>query len=355
MNVGINGFGRIGRLFLRAILHADNLPFTITHLNDLADFKCLCDLLELDSAHGTLGKTVKIDGNKILIDGYSPITFSQTAKAEEIPWDQSKVDVVLESTGFFTTKEKASLHLKKGVKKVIISAPADGEVDNTIVIGANEETLKDTDIIVSNASCTTNSITSVLKVIKENFGIQNGLLTTTHAYTMDQRLHDAPHKDLRRARAACHSIIPSSTGAAKLAGKLIGLSGKIDGMSLRVPVITGSLTQVNLNLEKATTKEEVNSVLKKACESLKGIVHYTEKEIVSSDIVGDPRSCIIDASITKVLNDKLLQLNCWYDNEWGFSNRLIDLLKMIAENKYGQKFEFRNAKRSSGANVSENY
>ena len=338
------------------MLLADNLPFTITHINDLADFRCLLDLLELDTAHGRLGRKTRVEGNKLIIDGYSPITFSQTPKAEEIPWNQADVDFVVESTGFFTSKEKASLHLQKGVKKVIISAPASNEIDATVVIGVNEETLKESDKIISNASCTTNSITAVLKVVNEAFGVENGLLTTIHSYTMDQRLHDSPHSDLRRARAACQSVIPSSTGAAKLAGKLIGLEGKIDGMSFRVPTITGSITQVALNMKKELTKEEVNQALKEACAGdFKGVIHYTEKEIVSSDIVGDPRSGIIDSKITKVQNSKLLQLNVWYDNEWGFSNRMVDLVKFVTEGKYGQKHEHREALRSSGVAVGENY
>ncbi len=356
MNIGINGFGRIGRLFLRAVVYDRSLPFKVTHINDLADFRCLFDLFELDTAHGPLGKRVDIVGDKILIDGYGEISFSQTAKAEEIPWDKSAVDLVIESTGFFTTKEKASLHLNKGVKKVIISAPAESEVDATIVIGCNEDILKESDKIISNASCTTNSITSVLKVINDAYGIENGLLTTIHSYTMDQRLHDAPHKDLRRARAACQNLIPSSTGAAKLAGTLIGLSGKIDGMAFRVPTITGSVTQVALNLKKTVTKEEVNTLLKQKCDNdLKGVVRYTEREIVSSDIIGDPRSSILDSNITKVQNGTLLQLNCWYDNEWGFSNRLVDLISYIAKGRFGQKYEYRQAVRSSGAIVGENY
>lgn len=356
MNIGINGFGRIGRLFLRACLMDANLPFKVTHLNDLADFKCLTDLFELDTAHGVLGRKVSFQNDRIIVEGYGEIMISQTAKAEEIPWDKTNVQLVIESTGFFTTQEKASLHLQKGVKKVIISAPADGDVDSTVVIGANEEILKETDKVISNASCTTNSITAVLKVINDNFGIENGLLTTIHSYTMDQRLHDAPHKDLRRARAACESTIPSSTGAAKLAGKLIGLDGKIDGMSFRVPTITGSITQVALNIKKETNAQEVNDILKKACESdLKGLVHFTEREIVSSDIIGDPRSGIIDSKLTKIQNGKLLQLNVWYDNEWGFSNRMVDLVKFITENRFGKKHEYRDALRSSGAKVSENY
>jgi len=356
MNVGINGFGRIGRLFMRAVLYDKNLPFKVTHINDLADPKCLTELMERDSAHGILGRKVFIEGNKLMIEGYTPITFSQTRKPEEIPWDQSNVELVLESTGVFCSREGAGLHLKKGVKKVIISAPPKGEIDRTIVIGANEEQLQASDVIISNASCTTNSITAVLKVIKDNFGIKKGLLTTVHGYTMDQRLQDAPHEDMRRARAAGVNVIPTSTGAAKLAGKIIDLAGKIDGMALRVPVITGSLTQVSLDLEKPTNAEEVNLLLKKACENeLKGIVHYTDQAIVSGDIIGDPRSGIIDSQITKVQNDDLLQLNVWYDNEWGYSNRTVDLVAYIAEGKFGQKHVNREVVRSSGMGVGENY
>lgn len=356
MNVGINGFGRIGRLFLRACLMDKNLPFKVTHINDLADFRCLFDLFELDTAHGPLGSRVEIKENQAIIEGYGVINFSKTPRAEEIPWNESGVDLVVESTGFFTSQEKASLHLKGSVKRVIISAPAKGEVDRTIVLGCNEETLEESDKIISNASCTTNSIAAVLKHLHDNIGIENGLLTTIHSYTMDQRLHDAPHEDLRRARAAAQSIIPSSTGAAKLAGQLIGLSGHIDGMAFRVPTITGSITQVALNMKRETTKEEVNEMLQVKCQSdWKGVVHYTDREIVSSDIIGDPRSSIIDASISKVQNGKLLQVNCWYDNEWGFSNRLVDLIVHITDGRFGQKHQLRVAKRSSGADLGTSY
>ncbi|MBC8384257.1 MAG: type I glyceraldehyde-3-phosphate dehydrogenase [Candidatus Cloacimonetes bacterium] len=326
-NIAINGFGRIGRLVFRALF--DQRDFNIVAINDLTDADTLAHLLKYDSVHGIYSKSVEIAKNVIIVDG-KKINIYAEKDPEKLPWKELNIDIVIESTGIFRDKRGAEKHLTAGAKKVIISAPAKGEIDATIVMGVNHETLKPEYKIVSNASCTTNCLAPVMKVISKKFGVTSALMTTIHSYTSDQRILDFPHKDLRRARAAAENIIPTTTGAASATGKVIPeLLGKIDGMAVRVPTPNGSLVDVSIILEKATTKEELNKTIKHAADTyLKGILEYTEKPVVSSDIVGNPNSSIFDAQITMV-NGNFAKVLSWYDNEWGYSNRIVDLLKYM--------------------------
>jgi glyceraldehyde 3-phosphate dehydrogenase len=327
--IAINGFGRIGRNLLRAIRKYE-LDVEIVAVNDLTDPVTLGHLTKYDSVHGVFPGTVTVEGSSIVIDG-TPITVLSERDPAALPWGALEVDVVVESTGFFTARDKAAKHLEAGARKVIISAPAKDE-DITIVMGANE---KDYDPekhhVISNASCTTNSVVPMAKVLHETFGIAQGLMTTVHAYTGDQRIHDAPHEDLRRARAAAVSIVPTTTGAAKAAAlALPELKGRLDGMALRVPIPDGSVTDLSLLLEREATVAEINAAMKAAAEGpLKGILEYCEDPIVSIDIVGNPHSCVFD-SLATMANGRLVKVLGWYDNEWGYSVRLAQLTALVA-------------------------
>ncbi|GII96604.1 type I glyceraldehyde-3-phosphate dehydrogenase [Sinosporangium siamense] len=328
IRVGVNGFGRIGRNFWRAVA-ASGKDIEIVAVNDLTDNATLAHLLKYDSILGRLPYEVKATVDEIIVDGKAIKTFAERDPAK-LPWGDLGVDVVIESTGLFTDAAKARVHADNGAKKVIISAPAKNE-DLTIVMGVNHELYDPAaHTIISNASCTTNCLAPMAKVIHDTFGIQKGLMTTVHAYTQDQNLQDAPHKDLRRARAAALNIVPTSTGAAKAIGLVLPeLKGKLDGFALRVPIPTGSATDLTVEVGRDTTVEEVNAALKSAANGpLKGILTYTEDDIVSADIVTDPASCIFDAGLTKVIGNQVKVIG-WYDNEWGYSNRLVDLTVMV--------------------------
>jgi glyceraldehyde 3-phosphate dehydrogenase len=330
VRVAINGFGRIGRSFYR-IVH-NNPEIEVVAINDLTDAKTLAHLLKYDSVHGTFNAEVYAEGDSIVIDGRSIRVYADP-NPEELPWGDLQVDVVLEATGRFRDREGASKHLKAGAKRVVISAPAKNP-DITIVMGVNNgEYDPEKHRIVSNASCTTNCLAPVAKVLLEKFGIVAGFLTTVHSYTMDQRLLDAPHKDLRRARAAALSMIPTTTGAAKAVGLVIPeLKGKFNGMAIRVPTADVSLIDFVCEVEKEVTVEEVNAALKEAAEGeLKGILGYSEEPLVSIDYLGDPRSSIVDGLSTDVINGKMVKVVAWYDNEWGYSNRLADLISYMAQ------------------------
>ncbi len=330
VKIGINGFGRIGRNFFRAAL-AKGSDLEIVAVNDLTDNKTLAHLLKYDTITGRLDAEVSFDGESITVNGKSLRVFEEKDPAN-LPWGDLGVDIVIESTGRFTKAEDARKHITAGAKKVIVSAPATGDNIATLVLGVNEDSYDPaTQDIISNASCTTNCLAPLAKVFMDNFGIERGLMTTIHAYTADQNLQDGPHSDLRRARAAAANIIPTSTGAAKALGLVIPeLVGKLDGYALRVPVITGSITDLTVtSTKKGITVEEVNAAYKAAAEGpLKGILKYTEDEIVSSDIVGDPHSSIFDAGLTKVIGDQI-KVASWYDNEWGYSSRLVDITEFV--------------------------
>jgi glyceraldehyde 3-phosphate dehydrogenase len=330
IRVGINGFGRIGRNFWRALEASGDRGIEIVAANDLGDLKTMTHLLKYDTVAGRLGAPVTVDGDTIHV-GDKSIKILAERDPANLPWGDLGVDIVIESTGRFTTGPTAKAHLAGGAKKVIISAPAKDE-DITIVMGVNDDKYDPANhAIISNASCTTNCVAPMAKVLLENFGIVKGLMTTVHAYTQDQNLQDGPHKDLRRARAAAQNIVPTSTGAAKATALVIPeLKGKLDGYSLRVPVITGSITDLVVELGREVTKDEVNAAFAKAAEGpLKGVIVYTEDPIVSSDIVGAPASCTFDASITMAYGNQVKVFG-WYDNEAGYSNRLVDLAALVA-------------------------
>jgi glyceraldehyde 3-phosphate dehydrogenase len=328
IRVGINGFGRIGRNFYRALL-ASGADIELVAANDLTDNATLAHLLKYDSILGRLPYEVKYTDDEITVNGKSFKAFAERDPGK-LPWGDLGADIVIESTGFFTDAAKAKAHIDGGAKKVIISAPAKGE-DITIVMGVNHEKYDPAaHTIISNASCTTNCLAPMAKALHDALGIEKGLMTTIHAYTQDQNLQDAPHKDMRRARAAAINIVPTSTGAAKAIGLVLPeLKGKLDGYALRVPVPTGSATDLTFTAGRETTVDEVNAIVKAAAEgALKGYLTYTEDEIVSSDIVTDPSSCIFDSGLTKVLGNQVKVVG-WYDNEWGYSNRLVDLTKFV--------------------------
>jgi glyceraldehyde 3-phosphate dehydrogenase len=327
--VGINGFGRIGRNYLRAEM-AKGTDLEIVAVNDLSDPKALAHLLKYDSVTGRLDADVRVDGQYIIVGDYKIKVLAERDPAA-LGWGDLGVDIVIESTGRFTDAKDAIKHIEAGAKKVLISAPATGE-DATFVIGVNEHLYDPANHhIISNASCTTNCLAPLAKVFNDEFGIENGLMTTIHAYTADQNLQDGPHSDLRRARAAAINIVPSSTGAAKAIGLVLPeLKGKLDGYALRVPVPTGSITDLTILSKKKVSIEEIKAAYKKAADGpLKGILKYTEDEIVSSDIVTDPHSSIFDAGLVKVI-DQTVKISSWYDNEWGYSNRLVDLTVLVA-------------------------
>ncbi|MBO7066500.1 MAG: type I glyceraldehyde-3-phosphate dehydrogenase [Alphaproteobacteria bacterium] len=320
LRVAINGFGRIGRLVLRAALVSGRDDIEFVAVNDLAPAEQNAYLLEYDSVHGKLPMNVKLDGDYIIV-GKQKIKCLSERDPSKLPWKQMKIDVVMECTGLFTSADKARVHLDCGAKRVLVSAPSAG-ADKTIVFGVNEKTLKAKDLIISNASCTTNCLAPVAKVLDEKFGIVSGWMTTVHAYTGDQQLLDKNHKDFRRARAAAMSMIPTSTGAAKAIGLVLpNLAGKMDGMAIRVPTPDVSVVELVVNLKKKATVEAVNKAMRAACSDT---LAYIDKPLVSIDFTGDAHSSIFDASQTKVLDDKLVHVTAWYDNEWGFSNRMCD-------------------------------
>ena len=332
MRVAINGFGRIGRMVFRAYLKHPVPGVEIVAINDLGDPAQTAYLLKYDSNYGVLDMDVKGEAGKLTVDAKN-FTLVQNKDPEQLPWKDLQIDVVLECTGFFTDKIGASKHLKAGAKRVVISAPAKDEIDRTIVMGVNHtEYNPQTDFIISNASCTTNCLAPLAKVIQENFGIKRGLMTTVHAYTNDQNLHDNDHKDWRRGRAAGQNIVPTSTGAAKAIGLVLpALKGKLDGVALRIPTSVVSLVDLTAELEKNASKEEINAAVKAAAEGpLKGILAYTEIPLVSTDFKGDPHSSIFDALSTESLGGNLVKLFSWYDNEWGYSLRCLDLLAYMA-------------------------
>ncbi|HCW75742.1 MAG TPA: type I glyceraldehyde-3-phosphate dehydrogenase [Candidatus Marinimicrobia bacterium] len=327
--VAINGFGRIGRTVLReALLRNENIEFVA--INELADPATIIPVLKYDSVHGTFPGEVSFADGFITIGGKKIKVYSERDPAA-LPWKELGVDVVIESTGVFRKREQIEKHLQAGAKKVILTVPAKDELDATIVLGVNDETLKPTDQLLSNASCTTNCSAPMVKVVEDNFGIERGFLLTIHAYTLDQRLLDFPHSDPRRARAAAYSVIPTSTGAAKAIGKVIpALKGKLDGVAHRVPIPDGSLTELTLQLKRNVTVEEVNVAMKKAADSfLKGIMEYSDAPLVSIDIVGNRHSVIFDSGLTNVVDGSFLKISGWYDNEIGYSNRVIDLVLKV--------------------------
>ena len=329
IKVGINGFGRIGRMFYRAALGKTELD--IVAVNDITDAATLGHLLKYDSVHGALKQQVKVEGNSIMVDGHAIQVLAERDPAK-LPWARLGVQVVVESTGLFTARDKAAMHLSAGAKKVLISAPADG-ADVTLCLGVNQDAYdKAKHDVISNASCTTNCLAPVAKVLHENFGIINGLMTTVHAYTSDQMLHDGPHRDLRRARAAALSMVPTSTGAAKAIGLVLpALKGKLDGIAVRVPTPNVSLVDLTATLDKDADEKAINAAMKKASEGpLKGILAYSEGPVVSVDLNGNPASSIFDAPLTKVLGGRLVKIFSWYDNEWGYSNRLADVTAFVA-------------------------
>jgi glyceraldehyde 3-phosphate dehydrogenase len=328
IRVGINGFGRIGRNFFRALL-ASGADVALVGFNDLGDVKTIGHLLKYDTVLGRLGQEVKITEDELVVGPHTIKAFAEKDPAK-LPWGDIGADIVIDSTGFFTDATKARGHLDGGAKKVIISAPATNE-DITIVMGVNDDKYDAAQhAIISNASCTTNCLAPMAKVLNDTFGIERGLMTTIHAYTQDQNLQDGPHKDLRRARAAALNIVPTSTGAAKAIGLVLPeLKGKLDGYALRVPVPVGSATDLTFKSARETSVAEVNAAMKAAADGpLRGILTYTEDPIVSSDIVTDPASCIFDSGLTKVIGDQVKVVG-WYDNEWGYSNRLLDLVQLV--------------------------
>lgn len=333
VKVAINGFGRIGRQVFR-LLKAEK-DFEVVAINDLTDSKTLGHLLKYDSVHGRYKGSIQVKEDALIVDGKETKVLKVKDPAQ-LPWKDMKVDIVLESTGVFTSAEDLQKHISAGAKKVLLTVPPkkdpEGKV-KIVVMGVNDKDLTSGQIFVSNASCTTNCLAPVAKVLHEAFGIKRGLMTTVHAYTNDQRILDLPHKDLRRARAAASSIIPTTTGAARAVGKVLPeLNGKLDGFAMRVPVIDGSVVDLTAELSKEVTVEEVNAAVKKAAGGeLKGILEYEEDPVVSVDIVGNPASSVFDAQSTMVMNGNMVKVVSWYDNEWGYSNRCVDLLKKMSK------------------------
>ena len=331
IKVGINGFGRIGRLTFRALLKNGNVD--VVAVNDLTDAKTLGHLLKYDSVHGRFPGEVTVDGDHLVVNGKRMRVYAEKDPAN-LPWKETGVEVVLECTGIFRNREKMGKHITAGAKKVILSVPADNasDVDATVVLGVNDDVLKPEMQFISNASCTTNCLAPIAKVLHDKFGIKRGLMNTIHSYTNDQIILDAPHKDLRRARAAAVSIIPTKTGAAKAIGLVIpSLDGKLDGFAVRVPTPDGSLVDLTCELSRSVTKDEINAAMKEAANgSMKGILEYMADPIVSCDIIGNTHSSIYDAELTKVLDGNFVKVISWYDNEAGYSNRLADLVEKLA-------------------------
>lgn len=324
IKVAINGFGRIGRNVFKIMAERNDME--VVAINDLTDAKTLGHLLKYDSVYGRFNGTVEAKEGAIVVNG-KEIKILSERDPKSLPWKDLGVDIAIESTGVFRKREQAAWHIDAGAKKVILTVPAKDKVDNTIVLGVNDEDLKDSDLVVSNASCTTNCLAPVAKVLNDTFGIEHGLMTTIHAYTNDQNILDLPHSDLRRARAAALNIIPTTTGAAKAVGLVIPeLNGKLNGGAVRVPTPTGSMVDLTVKLKKEATVDAINAAVKKAAEGpMKGILFYTEDPIVSSDIVKDPHSSIFDAKSTIQIAPDFIKIITWYDNEWGYSNRVVDL------------------------------
>lgn len=332
VKIAINGFGRIGRISFRNIQRKETLE--VVAINDLTDAATLAHLLKYDSVHGRFNGEVYADGDYLVVNGKKIRVYAEK-DPENLPWKDLGIDIVIESTGIFRNKEKMGKHIKAGAKKVILTVPADKpeDVDATVVLGVNDEILTKEMTCISNASCTTNCLAPVAKVLHEKFGIVRGIMNTIHSYTNDQQILDLPHKDLRRARAAAVSIIPTSTGAAKAVGLVIPeLKGKLDGLSMRVPTPDGSVVDLTVELSKYVTKEEINAAMKEAAEGkLKGILEYTEDPIVSCDIIGNPYSSIFDSKLTMVIEGNMVKVVSWYDNENGYSNRVCDLAEKLAK------------------------
>jgi len=330
VKIAINGFGRIGRLVFREMMKRG--AYDVVAINDLTDAKTLAHLLKYDSVHGRFNGTVEAKDGAMVVNG-KEIKVTAIKNPAEIPHGKNGVDIVIESTGVFNNKEKCQAHLDAGAKKVIITAPAKGAVDATVVLGVNDDVITPDMTVISNASCTTNSIAPTIKVLNDNFGVVNGFLTTIHAYTSTQEVMDVPGKDLRRMRAAAVNSIPTSTGAAKAVALVLPeLKGKLDGIAIRVPVPDGSITDLTVNLKKAVTVEEINAAVKAAAENeLKGVVEYTEEAIVSSDVIGSTVAGIFDAAQTKVIEGTLVKVACWYDNEYGYSCKVVDLTDKLAK------------------------
>lgn len=328
VKVGINGFGRIGRLVFRRALELGNIEFV--GINDLTDAKTLAHLLKYDSVHGKFNGEVKVDGENLIVNG-EKIKITAEKDPSNLKWGDAKTDVVIESTGVFRKRDECMKHIEAGAKKVILTVPAKDEIDATIVLGVNDSDLTGNEKVVSNASCTTNCLAPMTKVLNDTFGIVKGFMTTVHSFTNDQNVLDLPHKDLRRARAASQNIIPTTTGAAKAVAKVIPeLKGKLDGFALRVPTPDGSITDLVAEIAKETTVEEVNAAMKKAAEGpMKGIMEYTEDPLVSTDIIGTPYSVVFD-SISTMVNGNMVKVVGWYDNEYGYSSRVVDLVVKIS-------------------------
>jgi len=327
VRVGVNGFGRIGRNFFRAAMDSSH-DFEVVAFNDLGNLDTMAHLLKYDSVLGQFPGEISTSDEGLVVNGKTIKAFAERDPAN-LPWGDLGVDVVIESTGLFTQAEGARKHVEAGAKKVVVSAPAKGE-DLTVVLGVNDDQYDGTQTIISNASCTTNCLAPLAKVLNDNFGIERGLMTTVHAYTADQALQDGPHKDLRRARAAAVNVVPTGTGAAKAIGLVLPeLDGKLDGYALRVPVPTGSTTDLTVTLSREVSAEDINAAYRAAADGpMKGVLRYSEEALVSTDIVTDPASCIYDAPLTKVIGDQVKVVG-WYDNEWGFSSRLVDLVKLV--------------------------
>ncbi|MDD7937549.1 type I glyceraldehyde-3-phosphate dehydrogenase [Actinomycetospora lutea] len=332
VRIGINGFGRIGRNVFRALEKqraAGTADIEVLAVNDITDNKTLGHLLKYDSVHGRFDGTIEVSDDALVVNGKTIKALAEKDPAA-LPWGDLGVDVVIESSGIFTDADSAGKHLKAGAKKVVISAPAKGE-DLTVVMGINDSSYDGSQSILSNASCTTNCVAPMIKVLHDAFGLETGFMSTIHAYTGDQRIHDAPHKDLRRARAAADNIIPTTTGAAQATAlALPELEGRLNGLAYRVPVIDGSVTDLTATLNTDVTVEQVNAAFKEAADGeLRNVLVYTEDPIVSTDIVGEPASCTFDAGMTKVLGNRTVKIVGWYDNEWGYSNRVVDLTTLV--------------------------
>ena len=330
IRVAINGFGRIGRLVFKAAQNDSDIDFVA--INDLTDAKTLAHLLKYDSVHGKYPETVSVDGDS-LVAGNRKVKVIAERDPAQLPWNDLGVDIVVESTGVFRKRSQLENHLHQGAKKVLLTVPAKDDIDNTVVLGVNDDTLKPSDKIISNASCTTNCLAPIAKILHEEFGIVRGFMTTIHGYTNDQNVLDLPHSDLRRARAAAVSMIPTTTGAARAVGKVIPeLKGKLDGVSIRVPVCDGSIVDLVAELKKDVTAEEVNAAVKKAAQgAMKNIVEYCEDPIVSVDVIDNPHSSIFDSLSTSVMDGNFVKIFSWYDNEWGYSCRTLDLVKKLAQ------------------------
>ena len=331
-NVAINGFGRIGRSILRIIVENDS-DINVVAINDLGNYENLAYLLKHDSVMGILDRKVSVAGDKLIVDDRT-IQLTSIKDPAELPWKEMDVDVVVESTGIFRDSESLNKHLDAGAKKILLTVPPKDDIDATIVLGVNDDDLKPEDKIVSNASCTTNCLAPIAKVLDDNFGIISGLMTTVHAYTNDQALAETTHSDFRRGRSATQNIIPTSTGAAKAVGMVLPeLNGKLDGMAMRVPVPDGSVVDLVVELEKKVSIDDINKAVKNAADNeLNGILEYSEVPLVSTDILNNPHSSIYDASSTQLLEGNHVKVVCWYDNEWGYSNRVVDLIGNLLDN-----------------------